>query len=85
MPNKYDKPEKCTTGREFVAYAQGKDGVDIRKNGSYVDIQYQGHDVYVPDSDRALPKPARLQIVATLFKIGLGIAVAGFLYAHWFM
>ncbi len=75
MSNKYNDLDKCTTGREFGQFARNHedDGYRVEKNGSYLCVQNdKGDRVYVPDSDRALPKPSR-QLILNAFKL-IGLA-----------
>ncbi len=83
MANRYDDLDKCTTGREFGQYARSREdeGYRVSKNGSYLCVQNdRGDRAYVPDSDRALPKPSRELIINAFKLIGLAGLIGLALY-----
>lgn len=63
----------CRTGRDFEQFFQGDENVKINpKNGSYIDFSDQDNcnHVYVPDTNRTLPKTTRELIIALMVKAG---------------
>jgi len=74
----------CRSGREIeqVAKNMEDDGVKVREKGSYVEIEYNGHFVYAPDSDRAMPKSSRQLILTALKAIGLATLLLAILAAN---
>jgi hypothetical protein len=65
----------CRSGQDFGDYYRDQDGFTVNKKGSYLEIT-DGHNyAYAPDSPRHLPKPARANIIATLVKVGILVAV----------
>jgi hypothetical protein len=75
MANRIKHLEDCSTGREFGQWARDH-GARTDKNGSYECVtDEKGNRAYVPDSDRALPKPSRLLIVQAFVKLGLAATI----------
>jgi hypothetical protein len=62
--------DDCVSGRDYLEFAQ-REGWEIRKNGSYYEIEKDGVLVRWPDCARALPKQTRGLINTALVKAGL--------------
>ena len=74
MSTKIKTVDDCTSGMDYLELAQ-REGWEIRKNGSYWEIEQNGVMVRFPNKALPLPKETRSVINGALLKAGLLLAV----------